>query len=554
MKKPGKTIWIILAALFIFSMSIWAPANVYFAQAATLSQAYNNLKTNFPGTINQLKSADATLQDSEIEAFVNDLSSELQKKGTLTEQNIEGYFYDAALAVMMNGRHNKVVNAAIVGFNITWEDIFNKRIPQGFQDIKTALKMELLGPATPPSGSNNSGVGGGGGGGTTPTQNTQQTTPPGAVSPVSQNTFNDALSQAGNEGRIRLAAESDKTEIALNKEQMSKIDDSGKPVEMTVQGLRIVLPAGALDVPELKETGTAQVQMSVQKVSGDTGNRLAGKARFKVLGDIYELSVEAVRQNGEKVPVREFGTGVNVSLPVPEGYQGNSDELKSFLYDEKTGDWRIVGGYYDPVSKSVVFATSHFSKYALMEVKQSTPQPVIQFSDIKGHWAEKDILAMAKKGIVKGTHGKALPEQKVTRAQFATFLVLLLNIPQKGNDLPFADTDKSAWYGSTLLAAYKAGLITGYGNGRIGPDDSISREQMAVMVTKAMKYAGKQLPETGLTSFKDKDKIASWAAGSVAATSSNGILRGNPDNTFRPQANATRAEALVILSRLTDKL
>ncbi|MHB8919086.1 MAG: S-layer homology domain-containing protein [Desulfocucumaceae bacterium] len=222
--------------------------------------------------------------------------------------------------------------------------------------------------------------------------------------------------------------------------------------------------------------------------------------------------------------------------------------MQIFRYDEAAGQWVPMGGSYDAGTGTINYITNHFSKYALMEAKQELP--AVGFSDIGGHWAEKEILAMAARGIVRGTGGRAMPEDKVTRAQFSTFLVLLLGISGNGSDLPFTDADKSAWYYQSLSNAYGAGLVKGYGNGLIGPNDLITREQVAVMVVEAVKYSGKALPAAEILTFSDTAMISAWASGPVSVVKSLGIISGYPDNTFRPGQNATRAEALVILSGL----
>lgn len=173
------------------------------------------------------------------------------------------------------------------------------------------------------------------------------------------------------------------------------------------------------------------------------------------------------------------------------------------------------------------------------------------FSDIKGHWAEQQILKMHEKGIVNGTNGKALPNNKITRAEFATFLVNLLDLKETA-ELSFKDAKSGTWYHDNLARAYHAGLIKGYSKDEIRPNDYITREQMAVMVYSAMKAKGIQVNTEKELVFKDKGKISSWALEAVKAASSKGIINGFPDQTFDPQGQATRAQAIVMISQLMD--
>ncbi len=534
--KKGIALLIAAAALYFWGLCL--PQIVPSARAATLSQAYQKLKDDFPQTVQQLKDADHTVTDSHIESFVNDLSSELQSKGTLNEANLESKFYEAALDVMLKPEHEKVVNAALSGFSISWGDILNKKIPQGFQSIKAALKTELL------SGSGTSGTSRAGGG--VPAEPLDQV-PPGVAATVPQEVLEDALKKAVETGIIRIAAATPAGEVAFSKDQLARIGNAGRPLVVEIQGVQLKVPAGALEVSEVQNPDTIQVELRVQKVTDGQG--LTAASGYRAVGDVYEITAAAVQQDGKKTGITAFRAGVTLSLPVPAAYSGSPAVLKIFRYHEEGGRWVLLGGSYDAAAGKIDYVAGHFSKYVLMEARQDRPV-VRSFSDIQGHWAEKDILAMAERGIVKGFDGRAMPEDKVTRAQFATFLVLLLNIPGTGAELPFVDADRSAWYYGSLSRAYGAGLIRGYGNGLVGPDDFITREQMAVMVVGAARYAGKALPGAERLTFSDTGEISPWSSGPVSVARSLGIIRGFPDNTFRPRENATRAEALVMLSRL----
>lgn len=531
MKTKGTILFAVAAFYFFCSLLL---QNVPDARAGTFSDTYQNLKNNYPQTIQQLKDADGTVSDSDIESFVSDLSSELKSKGTLNESNLDNNFYEAALNVMLKPEHEKVVNAALTGFSISWGDILNKRIPEGFQSIKSALRMELLKSSGTP-------VGGGGG-----LIQSRAEVPPGAAAKVSREALEEALKKAVETGVVKIDAGFSAGEVALDKEQLARIGTGSRPLLVKVQGVQISVPPGGLNVPEMVEPDIVQVELGARKLDG--GEKPSGAALYRVVGDVYEITAVAVHQDGKKTGITEFKAGVTLSLPVPSSYSGPLTDLQIFRYDEAGGRWVLLGGSYDADTGRIDYVTDHFSKYALMEVKKE--QSAVVFSDIGGHWAEKDILAMAARGIVRGTGGRAMPEDKVTRAQFSTFLVLLLGISGTGSDLTFEDADRSAWYYQGLSKAYGAGLIRGYGNGLIGPNDLITREQMAVMVVEAVRYSGKAMPAAERMTFSDTGVISPWSSGPVSMAKSLGIVRGFPDNTFRPRQNATRAEALVMLSGL----
>ena len=112
----------------------------------------------------------------------------------------------------------------------------------------------------------------------------------------------------------------------------------------------------------------------------------------------------------------------------------------------------------------------------------------------------------------------------------------------------FNDT-ANHWAKEQIAIASALGIVNGYDASTFGPDDSITREQMAVMVVKAAQLE----PVEGDTTFVDNNQISAWAAGAVAAAFNNKIINGYEDNTFRPQRGSSRAEAVtVILNALNN--
>jgi len=167
----------------------------------------------------------------------------------------------------------------------------------------------------------------------------------------------------------------------------------------------------------------------------------------------------------------------------------------------------------------------------------------IQMSDISGHWAQDSIQEMVKKGIIKGyPDGTFRPGGVITRAEFAHLTVVALGL-SGSNGKGFEDT-VGHWAEQSIKAAVEHEIITGYSESRFGPNDSITREQAAIILVKALGITSR----TG-QDFVDREAISSWAIDAVACASAQGILSGYPDGSFKPQANVTRAQAAVILQR-----
>ena len=175
------------------------------------------------------------------------------------------------------------------------------------------------------------------------------------------------------------------------------------------------------------------------------------------------------------------------------------------------------------------------------------------FDDIKGHWAQHDIELMAGLGIAQGVGGnKFNPDGMVTRAEFVALLARSMGVKTEPvTQTSFKDVPADAWYAAEVEAAYKFGIVKGFEDGTFRPDDKVTREQIASFIIRAMNWTISQSDVSLiLNKFTDQSKISNWAKEAVASAVQHAIVVGRPNGTFDPQANATRAEAIVMLKRM----
>lgn len=179
----------------------------------------------------------------------------------------------------------------------------------------------------------------------------------------------------------------------------------------------------------------------------------------------------------------------------------------------------------------------------------STPPAAAAFEDTAGHWAEKDIAEMTALGIVNGideTH--FAPDANVTRAEFAALLVRTLGMEEAAYSGEFSDVSADDWYAGIAAAASRAGLVQG-ADGAFLPQETISREQMAVMIARACESRlPDEAPDTP-AEYTDADEFAQWAASAIQKVTALGLMNGIDSTTFGPQEPATRAQAVAILHR-----
>lgn len=190
------------------------------------------------------------------------------------------------------------------------------------------------------------------------------------------------------------------------------------------------------------------------------------------------------------------------------------------------------------------------SKYMVVEFKKT-------FSDIAVHWARQDIGFMAGRLVARGvTTALFAPNDTITRAQFAALLLRTLALSESSpGTATFSDVSKDKWYYGAVEGAYRAGLVYGVGNGIFAPEARITRQEMAVMITRALNKSDINTVistagiEKRLEPYSDKENIASWARVGMAVSIRSEIIKGRTLDTLAPLASATRAEAIVILRR-----
>ncbi len=173
-------------------------------------------------------------------------------------------------------------------------------------------------------------------------------------------------------------------------------------------------------------------------------------------------------------------------------------------------------------------------------------------SDIEGHWVQNEIENIINKGVIKGyPDGTFKPDNNITRAEFTSLLVRAFNL-EPGPGKVFIDTSDH-WAEEAVKTANYHGLVNGYNYTLFGPDDFITREQMAVMIIGVIKVKpsnkNKIFTENKNKIFTDSARISVWAKEKATKAAEIGLIVGYPNGKFRPKAGVTRAEATAVLTR-----
>ncbi len=176
-------------------------------------------------------------------------------------------------------------------------------------------------------------------------------------------------------------------------------------------------------------------------------------------------------------------------------------------------------------------------------ITPGTSQPATTFSDVgDSHWAKDYIEELYEKGIVSGTSAKEFsPSDNVKREEFVKMIVNAAGLEIADYKEGFGDVKIDDWYATYVITALENGLINGVAADRFGAGQEITRQDIAVILYKAL--AEKTGEVEGAPEFADSDSISDYAVTAVKALADLKIINGYEDKTFRANEKATRAEA-----------
>ena len=252
-----------------------------------------------------------------------------------------------------------------------------------------------------------------------------------------------------------------------------------------------------------------------------------------------------------------FETGGGSDIPsVREAYNTYIDLTKY------VPTWRghtFIGWYTERslMNKvSGVYLTKDMTVYASWRVDENPGTGANPFTDVsEKDWFYGDVMFVYENGLMLGT-SKTLfsPHGTATRGMMATILWRMEGSPAPKGKNSFTDVEAGKWYADAITWTAENGIFAGYGKDKFGPDDPITREQLAAIFYRYADYKGYDLTVKGnLDKFKDADKITDYAKTAMQWAVGNGLVKGKSSNLLDPQGTATRAEIAAMLHRFIEK-
>jgi hypothetical protein len=239
------------------------------------------------------------------------------------------------------------------------------------------------------------------------------------------------------------------------------------------------------------------------------------------------------------------GTAITLTVTPDEGYA-----LDTLTVTDKKGNALTLteqdGTYTFQMPSSAVTVMATFVPQE--DTEETCPSKA--FTDLDtAQWYHESVDYVLSHSIMEGYgDGTFGPDKDLTRAQLAQILYNLQEAPQVTSENPFTDVDENQWYAKAVTWAYQEGVVEGYGNGKFGPEDKITRQDLAVMLWR---YAGK--PEATQTSlaFTDAAEVSDYAQEALLWANEVGIVQGDND-ILDPKGNATRTQAAAMIMRYLE--
>ena len=174
------------------------------------------------------------------------------------------------------------------------------------------------------------------------------------------------------------------------------------------------------------------------------------------------------------------------------------------------------------------------------------------FSDVAANqWYTNAVHSAVSNGLLSGYQdGTMRPSASITRAEIASVLSKAFGAEVKANMKSFTDVTSSQWFYDAMARAVNMGLFAGNGNGTLTPSAPITREEAAVVIAKAFELTGSN--GTVLNRFNDASEVSSWAVPFISGLVENGYMAGNDKGELNPKGNITRAEFAQIMYNITN--
>lgn len=280
--------------------------------------------------------------------------------------------------------------------------------------------------------------------------------------------------------------------------------------------------------------------------SGSSGGSSSGKTTYKVTTSaVNNGGVNASPSNAEK------GATITITLSPDKGYK-----LDKLTVTDGSGKTVSTVKKSDTVYTFTMPASA--VKVGVSYVKATETPSKTKFNDVSANdWFASAVDYVTGKGMMNGTADNTFsPKANTTRGMVVTVLYRLENQPST-SAASFTDVASGAYYANAVAWANANGIVSGYGSGKFGPNDKVTREQLAAILYRYAQYKKYDVSvgeDTNILSYDDAQSISSYAIPAIQWACGAGVVTGKSGSKLDPKGNATRAEVAAMLMRFCENV
>lgn len=277
---------------------------------------------------------------------------------------------------------------------------------------------------------------------------------------------------------------------------------------------------------------------------GSSGGSSSGKTTYKVTTSaVNNGGVNASPSNAEK------GATITITLSPDKGYK-----LDKLTVTDGSGKSVSTVKKSDTVYTFTMPASA--VKVGVSYVKATETPSKTKFNDVSANdWFASAVDYVTGKGMMNGTADNTFsPKANTTRGMVVTVLYRLENQPST-SAASFTDVASGAYYANAVAWANANGIVSGYGSGKFGPNDKVTREQLAAILYRYAQY--KKYDVSGANSldgYTDVQSVSSYAVPALQWANAAGVVTGKSGSKLDPKGNATRAEVAAMLMRFCENV
>ena len=296
-----------------------------------------------------------------------------------------------------------------------------------------------------------------------------------------------------------------------------------------------------------------KVTVSFKKKSSHSGGSSGGSSVGRIpsstpLSTAPDVTNTSISVNGDNIKATSSGVLLDSSKTA------NGFSVKYIA--AKENDYVVIDGNGNVVAKSTFDNENKVLKAVGPDGTYSVKQAVGgTFGDVTDDsWFKPSVDFVTARGIMNGVaENEFAPQGTVTRGMVVATLQRMENKNYTNTNTSFTDVKPDAWYAASVAWAFENGIVSGMSETEFAPEASVTREQLAIILDKYMKYLNVKTQSSDLSAFSDNADISEWAAESISNVVGAGIIGGS-DGKINAKGNATRAEYAAMLSRCIKKI